>query len=329
MTLDTSNSRVQYQGNGVTVEWPVDFKFYLSSDLVVLVSDDDGSNAETLVESTDYTVTGGSGSTGSVTYPISGSPMPEGRSITISRSIAITQPTGFENMDLIDLSLIERTFDRGRMIDQQLQEQLDRCVKAPVTSPDALTFEDIEGQAAAAAASASAASTSAGQAGTARDAAVVAQGLAEDAQAAAEAAAASVPADALRPGDIGSIVQAYDAAIVKADETKDFTAGYTMTPVQLTDAAPPTGPGSAVFTVALGHFFYWTLGADRTLPAGIIPSGKCAPVCILVSGEHALGISASDYDLEGDADPATGTRRCWVWRDGAETKPRVKFKARA
>ncbi len=235
MTLATTTSREQYATNGQTLVWPVPFAFHGADDLAVVISDPDGGNPELLPPGTGYLVAGGDGGAGALTCPAFGPPLAAGRLLTVTRDIALLQDLDLVNLDGFDAELVERQFDRSRMIDQQLQEQIDRCVKAPVTSPDALTFEDIRAQAGAAAASASAASTSAGQAAAAR--------------AGAEAAAvlASGYADAVNPEllapadhDHDAAYEAIDPAIMRDDQPLSAPADLSATGIIRSDVLATT-----------------------------------------------------------------------------------------
>jgi len=179
MTLATSTSREQYATNGQTVVWPVPFAFYDAEDLAVILSDADGKNPVMLTANADYLVEGGEGGTGALTCPAMGDAHAAGKLLTVTREMTLLQDLDLVNLDGFDAELVERQFDRSRMIDQQLQEQLDRCVKAPVTDPDALTFEDIQAERAAAALSADSAATSAATAANASAVATSARDAAE------------------------------------------------------------------------------------------------------------------------------------------------------
>lgn len=60
MTVSSTQTRISYSGDSVTVVFPVPFGFYASTDLLVVL------DGVTKTLNTDYTVTGGGGSTGNV-----------------------------------------------------------------------------------------------------------------------------------------------------------------------------------------------------------------------------------------------------------------------
>jgi hypothetical protein len=134
MTVPTNDNREQYQGNDSATVFPYAFRIFDSADLQVYLTEEDGMQS-LLVEGTDYTVSGaGDEDGGNVTYPVSGDPLANGEMITILRVINITQETDLRNQGAYYPEVVEDALDRGRMIDQQLQEQLDRSLQQPEAS---------------------------------------------------------------------------------------------------------------------------------------------------------------------------------------------------
>ncbi|EPR42733.1 hypothetical protein dsx2_2650 [Desulfovibrio sp. X2] len=221
MTIATTLSREQYAGNGLTTAWPVPFTFYDAADIIVVVSDSDGSNPLTLELGTDYSVSGGDGQNGAVLYPVSGPPLASGKLLTLYRDLVLVQDLDLVNLDGFDADLVERQFDRSRMIDQQLQEQIDRCVKAPVTDPEALTFEDITSERAAAQAAATAAQSA--QAG-----AETAQGLSEAARDASQASASDAATSAASAADSATTAAEMVSTAGKEPYVVTLEAGQTV-----------------------------------------------------------------------------------------------------
>lgn len=129
MTVPTNDNREFYQGNGTATQFDYEFLIFAASDLRVTRTAADGT--ETLLTlNTDYSVSGaGDENGGSITYPISGSPLPSGETLTILRVVPITQDTDLRNQGAYYPEVVEREFDNSRMIDQQQQEELDRSLK--------------------------------------------------------------------------------------------------------------------------------------------------------------------------------------------------------
>lgn len=143
MTLDSTTSKVQYTQSGTTTAWPVPYKFLDNEDLIVITTVDDVDT--TLVLNTDYTVAGaGDDDGGTVTISPA---VATGTRVTIYREIDLDQPTELTTAGGWFPKVHEAVFDRLTMIDQQLQEQLDRAVKlAPSTTldPDTVAEELFE-----------------------------------------------------------------------------------------------------------------------------------------------------------------------------------------
>jgi hypothetical protein len=131
MTVASSTNRVDYTGNGSTTVFSFTFRIFAASDLVVTKADADG--VETVLTlNTDYTVTGvGSYSGGTVTISPA---LSSDYSLTIQRVLPLTQETDLRNQGQFFAETHEDVFDRMSMINQQLQEQLDRAAKLPVTN---------------------------------------------------------------------------------------------------------------------------------------------------------------------------------------------------
>jgi hypothetical protein len=133
MTVASSSNRVDYTGNGSTTVFSFNFRILAATDLVVTKADTDGVETE-LVLSTDYTVSGvGSYSGGSITLA---SALTDGYALTIVRQVPITQETDLRNQGSFFAETHEDVFDRLTMVAQQLQEQIDRSAKLPVTNTE-------------------------------------------------------------------------------------------------------------------------------------------------------------------------------------------------
>ena len=125
MALSTSANRVIHSGNGLATSFAYTFPLLEASHLSVIYTDA-GGNAITLAPAL-YSVTGiGTASGGAVTYPLSGSPLASGETLTILRSVPLTQLTVFSNQGGYYPEIVEARFDRVYMGLQQLNEQIGR-----------------------------------------------------------------------------------------------------------------------------------------------------------------------------------------------------------
>jgi len=126
MTIDTEiPSRNTYSGNGVTTAFSTSFPFLASSDLVVIVRSSTGVET-TKALTTDYTVSGGSGSRGTVTML---TPPASGEKLVIYNDPSITQTRDYVANDPFPAESHEQALDRLTMICTRLNDRVDRSVQ--------------------------------------------------------------------------------------------------------------------------------------------------------------------------------------------------------
>ena len=132
MTLITTSRSVTFTGNGSTTEFAFTFKIPLATDLVVQTFDT-VSLALATIDSSDYTVTGiGDNSGGTVTYPLSGSPIASTVRIIISRLVPFTQLLDIQNQGGFFPDVVENQLDLIVMQIQQSAETIGRGIAAPI-----------------------------------------------------------------------------------------------------------------------------------------------------------------------------------------------------
>lgn len=136
MTVSTTTSKVSNVGDGLT-PFPVTFAFYADTDLEVIERTIATGAETTKTLTTDYTVSGGGGSTGTVT-PVAS--VPASVEWHIRRALPKTQGTALPVAGALPSGNVEEMADRAVMLIQQLQEELDRCLKFP-KSDGSLTTE--------------------------------------------------------------------------------------------------------------------------------------------------------------------------------------------
>lgn len=127
MTISTPYSPVQYTGNGVTTTFAFPYKFFLSTDLIVYLG--------TTVQSTGYTVTGGNGDVGSITFSVAPT---NGTLVTIELSLPYTQLDDYVENQAFPAETLEQGFDRAAIRDQQLKALVDKSLKFSPTASGAL-----------------------------------------------------------------------------------------------------------------------------------------------------------------------------------------------
>src|SRR5215469_7224269 len=111
MAVTTTNNNISYTGDGSTTNFAVTFQFFASTDLVVYVTDMNG-NTTTKVLNSDYTVTGGSDSTGTVVFTVAPA---TGYTIQIVRAVPYTQPDSYVDNDIADATVWMWSLDRLTM----------------------------------------------------------------------------------------------------------------------------------------------------------------------------------------------------------------------
>lgn len=124
-------------GTGAQTTWPFAFKVFAASDVLVTVGDGEGAET-TLVLGTDYAVALNANQEtspgGTVTYPITGAPLPEGSVLAIVGDLDYDQPLDLPSGGNFSPQAIENQLDRMVMQIQQLREEITRTAKAPATA---------------------------------------------------------------------------------------------------------------------------------------------------------------------------------------------------
>jgi len=141
MPVSTTNRKKHYTCNGATTLFAFDFPITDEKDLVVQVRTDATGAVTTLTLTTDYTVTKaslnwdhGGNVTTIATYAA-------GKTLIAFRLTVQDQDMDLEYGDKLDSESLEDSIDKLTMIVQELQEQVDRCIKAPVSDAEGLNME--------------------------------------------------------------------------------------------------------------------------------------------------------------------------------------------
>ena len=131
MTISTTTNKVSYSGNGSTTTFAYTFKIFADGDLNVFIRTAAGTETlQTLT--TDYTVTNaGNNSGGNVVF---GTAPAATETVVIQRVLDLTQETDYVANDPFPAESHEEALDRLTMVTQQIQEELDRSIKASVTN---------------------------------------------------------------------------------------------------------------------------------------------------------------------------------------------------
>ena len=204
MTVSMQITKRIYQGNGVSTQWDVDFPFMSASDICVYITSPEGVEEEV---SSHYAV---DALAHTLTYPTAESgqpPLAKGWRLTVLRHTPLTQEIDLIRQGELDAEVLEEGYDKLTLLVQELNEQVNRSIKYPVSTQesnleteqflstmqaikqDTLAAEtSAQGFAEQAQTAAGAAQTAQTQAAQSLQQAQAAQSVAEAAQAAAETA---------------------------------------------------------------------------------------------------------------------------------------------
>lgn len=142
MSVSNETNKVRTQGDGAQVAFSFAFKIFSKTDLevykVVRATD-----VETLMTvDVDYTVAINTVTEGgTVTFTVAPTSLQDA---FIKRVLDLTQPTVIPTESNFPEKSVENELDRGRMIDIQQQEEIDRCIKQDPLSEDELTLPAAE-----------------------------------------------------------------------------------------------------------------------------------------------------------------------------------------
>lgn len=139
MTVATDTNKAgPYATNGATTVFPFSFPIIAAEDLNVYLRDAETGAEDLLALTTDYTVSFTSGvSGGSVA---STSILASGYEVVIVREVELTQELDLDNSGGWFPDAHEAAYDKLTMADQQLQEQITRCVHIPASEATDVTL---------------------------------------------------------------------------------------------------------------------------------------------------------------------------------------------
>lgn len=136
MTISTTQNSVTISGNGATSVFGFSFVAGAAINIVVIFTDASGN--ETTLLTSQYTLFLNPaaanaiwGVGGTVTYPLSGSPIPAGTTLTIERIVPLTQTTSISNQGDFYAQAVEQALDILCMQIQQIGAVPLRSIQAP------------------------------------------------------------------------------------------------------------------------------------------------------------------------------------------------------
>ena len=139
-----------YIGNAAATSFAFGFKVFVRTDVQLVVYLADGSTVPTVLDS-NYAVTlnpdQANSPGGAVTYPITGSPLPAGATLTIAGSLPYDQTLSLPGGGNFNPMAIERAFDRTEIQIQQILERQGRSLTLPLGEGAVTTFPPIASRA--------------------------------------------------------------------------------------------------------------------------------------------------------------------------------------
>jgi hypothetical protein len=310
MTLSTQLSKISFAGNGVTSAFPLPFPFVHDADINALMVS--GGAETSLALGTHYTLSGAGASAGGQLTMLA--PPATGQTLVIWRAPAIVQEVDYVENSAFPAETHEGALDLLTMICQSLQEQIDRAVRYPVSTPS----EDVLGSeiflktitssrdAAQTAESGAVAARIAAQ-GHAEAAAVSAGSAVASASAAAQAAQA---ASEIAAGSLPDASTSLKGKVLLA-ESGGTTAGTVVqaTDVRLSDArkCDNTFNDAATARSNLG-----LKGAAR-LDVGAVAGTVCAGNDPRLSSGDSLGLFAALKACVNAAEASHSLPGGWTW----------------
>jgi len=132
MTVQSTTSRADYNGNGSTTSFTIPFYFLDNTHVTVIRTTIATGDATTLVLGTDYTLTGaGVTSGGTATTTVAPT---SAQKLSILRSIPLTQLTHYVENDPFPAASHEKALDQLTMENQQINEAVGRSIKLSSTN---------------------------------------------------------------------------------------------------------------------------------------------------------------------------------------------------
>jgi hypothetical protein len=133
MTIATTSNKATWQGNGAATVFPFNFEVGSVSQITLTLT---AGGSVTTIPSSSYTASGlGSPGGGTITYPLSGSPIPTGSVLTLVRTVPLQQLTDLINQSNYFPDAVEGALDYEMMALQQISGQVAQSLQTPQSDP--------------------------------------------------------------------------------------------------------------------------------------------------------------------------------------------------
>lgn len=126
MAVTTTQDRVVYQGDNVSVTFVIPFEFFLNSDLLFLLT----VVATGVTNQTVPSVIAGAGAPGGGSCTLAAA-LPVGTDLTIILAPPLLQSSNYPSNSPFNTVSVQNDLDRHIQIDQRLQDQINRSIRAP------------------------------------------------------------------------------------------------------------------------------------------------------------------------------------------------------
>jgi hypothetical protein len=132
MTVSNQVAKVVVSGNGAQLTFAYSFLIPADGDFALVYTDATGVN--TTIDPSQYSVAGlGNPDGGTFSYPLNGgAAIAAGTTLTLVRQDQYTQDTSFASQNNYNPTVLEMTLDGIILGQQQLAEQIGRCIQVPV-----------------------------------------------------------------------------------------------------------------------------------------------------------------------------------------------------
>ena len=134
VTVSARHTKNIYIGDGATRNWPYTFSLNHEDHIRIILESPDGKITQVYNE---YQV---DLMEGYVRYPIENEPLARGWKIALLRKTPLAQEMDLVNNGGFFPETIESAFDRGVLVEQEFQEEMDRTVKVPETEGNPTEF---------------------------------------------------------------------------------------------------------------------------------------------------------------------------------------------
>lgn len=145
MTIATTSNKATWQGNGATTVFSFPFEIGSASQASLYLS---SGGSVTLIPSSSYSLSGlGAPNGGTVTYPLSGSPIASGTTLMLIRTVPLQQLVDLVNQSNYFPDAVEGALDYLMMAIQQVAQEVAYCLQTPESDPTLnLTFPNSAGR---------------------------------------------------------------------------------------------------------------------------------------------------------------------------------------